>query len=70
MLFSLVLCVGFAALSSTDLNSNPLGAPLDPLNLVSLPMVKQVIAKSCPGFDGVAEGEEHPGLESSDWMRP
>ena len=32
-------------------------------------MVQQIASKPWPVFAGVAEGEEHPGLETPDWMR-
>ncbi len=41
--------------SSTDYNFHPIGAHLDPLNHPSLPMVEQIITKSPPGFNGIAE---------------
>jgi hypothetical protein len=41
--------------SSTDHYFHPIGAHLDPLNRPSLPMVEQIITKTCPGFNGVAE---------------
>jgi len=31
-------------------------------------MVQEVGSKPWPVFDAVAESEEHPGLESADWM--
>jgi hypothetical protein len=41
--------------SSTDDYFHPIGAHLDPLNRPSLPMVEQIITKSTPGFNGIAE---------------
>ena len=41
--------------SSTDDYSHPIVAHLDPLNRPSLPMVEQIITKSPPGFNGIAE---------------
>ena len=41
--------------SSTDHYFHPIGAHLDPLNRPSLRMVEQIITKSPPGFNGVAE---------------
>ena len=41
--------------SSTDYNFHPIGAHLDPLNRPSLPVVEQIITKSPPGFNGIAE---------------
>ncbi len=41
--------------SSTDDYFHPIGAALDPLNRPSLAMVEQIITKSCPEFNGVAE---------------
>jgi hypothetical protein len=41
--------------SSTDDYFHPIGAHLDPLNHPSLPMVEQIITKSPPGFNGIAE---------------
>jgi hypothetical protein len=40
---------------STDDYFHPIGAQLKPLNLPSLPMVEQIITKTCPGFHGIAE---------------
>jgi len=41
--------------SSTDHNFHPIGARPDPLDHPSLPMVKQIITKSPPRFNGIAE---------------
>jgi len=41
--------------SSTDNNFHPIGARFDPLDRPSLPMVEQIITKSPPGFNGIAE---------------
>jgi len=41
--------------SSTDDYFHPIVAHLDPLNRPSLPMVEQIITKSPPGFNGIAE---------------
>jgi hypothetical protein len=41
--------------SSTDYNFQSIGAHLDPLNRPSLPMVEQIITKSPPGFNDIAE---------------
>jgi hypothetical protein len=41
--------------SGNAVTSLGIGAHLDPLNLPSLPMVEQIITKTCPGFNGVAE---------------
>ncbi len=41
--------------SSTDDYFHPIGARFDPLDRPSLPMVEQIITKSPPGFNGIAE---------------
>ena len=48
-------CIVGAFQRSTDDYFHPIGAHVDPLNLPSLPMVEQIITKSNPGFNGVAE---------------
>jgi hypothetical protein len=41
--------------SSTDYNFHPIGARPDPLDRPRLPMVEQIITKSPPRFNGIAE---------------
>ena len=50
-----VWCKTNMTYSGNAVTSLGIGAHLDPLNLPSLPMVEQIITKTCPGFNGVAE---------------